>query len=355
MHLLDRYIAGTVVGGSLLALLVLVSLGAFFSFLGEVARIGSGDYGTLRAIEFVLLSMPLQAWEVFPVAALIGTLLALGNLAAGSELVAMRASGVSLLRIGRSAAIGAAGLAVVCLLLGDLIAPGAEQYAQSRRALAVHGELAIAEGQGVWARDGRTYVNVRQLSDARRVDGIWFYEFDENGRLERTAQAAAARFDADGWALEGVQETLIAADGTARTASYATQRWDTRLSPDLLNLFVVDPGSLSVFGLRDYVAYLQENELDASRYQHAFWSKLVAPVSVVVMVLLALPFVAGQARSTTASQRLLVGLLIGVAFFLVNRVLGFSGEVFRLDPVVVAWLPTAVLASAAVLALARMR
>lgn len=355
MKLLDRYIAGSVVGGSLLALLVLVSLGAFFTFLGEVARIGSGDYGTLRAIEFVLLSMPLQAWEVFPVAALIGTLLSLGNLAAGSELVAMRAAGMSLLRVGRSAAVGAAGLAVVCLLLGDIIAPPAEQYAQSRRALAVHGELAIAEGQGVWARDGRTYVNVRQLSDARRVDGIWLYEFAEDGRLERTAQAVAARFDADGWALEGVQETRIAPDGSAQTASYPALRWDTRLSPDLLNLFVVDPGSLSAFGLRDYVAYLRENELDASRYQHAFWSKLVAPVSVVVMVLLALPFVAGQMRTSAAGQRLLVGLLIGVAFFLVNRVLGFSGEVFRLDPVVVAWLPTAVLAAAAVLALARMR
>jgi len=332
-----------------------VSLGAFFSFLGEVSRIGSGDYGTLRALEFVLLSMPLQAWEVFPVAALIGTLLALGNLAAGSELVAMRASGMSLLRIGRSAAIGAAAMAVICLLLGDLIAPPAEQYAQSRRSLAVNCELASAEGQGVWARDGRTYVNVRQLSDARTVDGIWFYEFDEDGQLRRTAQAAAARFDADGWSLEGVQETHILDDGQARTAYHSTLRWNTRLSPDVLNLFVVDPGSLSVFGLRDYVDYLQENELDASRYQHAFWSKLVAPGSVIGMVLLALPFVAGHARSTTASQRLLVGLLIGVAFFLVNRVLGFSGEVFRLDPVVVAWLPTAVLASAAVLALARMR
>lgn len=355
MTILDRYLAATVIGGTVLALLVLVALGAFFTFLGEVGRIGSGDYGTAQAIEFVLLSMPLQAWEVFPVAALIGTLLALGNLAAGSELVAMRASGISLLRIARSAALGAALLAVVCLLLGDVIAPPAEQYAQSRRALAVHGELAITGEQGVWARDGQTYLNVRQLSDERRVDGIFFFEFDDDGRLVRQAQATAARFDAGGWALEGVEETLIDAGGRASTGFHSELRWDTQLSPDLLNLFVVDPGSLSMFGLHDYVGYLKRNELDPRRYQHAFWAKLVAPISVVVMVLLALPFVTGSQRSASAGQRLLVGLLIGVAFFMVNRVLGFSGEVFQLNPVFVAWLPTALLAGAALFALSRMR
>lgn len=355
MSILERYLAMAVIGGTLLVLLVLVSLGAFFNFLGEVTRIGSGEYGMLQAVEYVLLSTPLQAWEMFPVAALIGTLMALGSLASGSELIAMRASGISLLQIARASAFGAVLLAVTCLLLGDVIAPPAEQYAQSRRALAQHGEFSIAGGQGVWARDGTTFVNVRQLSDERRIDGIYFFEFDNDGRLARSAQARAARFDSEGWALEGLEETLIDGQGRARIGSFPAYRWNTQLSPDLLNLFVIDPGSLSVLGLREYVSYLSSNGLDARRYQYAFWSKLVAPFSVIVMVVLALPFVSGSQRSSGAGKRLLIGMLIGLAFFMVNRVLGFSGEVFQLNPVIVAWLPTLVLGSAAVFALSRMR
>lgn len=355
MSILERYLAKTVIGGTLLVLLVLVALGVFFDFLGEVARVGEGAYGIREAMEYVLLSSPQMAWEMFPVAALIGTLMALGGIAAGSEIVAMRAAGISLLQIARATVVGALSLAVVCFALGDFIAPPAEQYAQARRALALYGELSQAGREGVWARDGDSYVNVRNLGDARRVDGIFIFEFGDGNRLERSTQATAARFGPDGWALENVEATTIAPDGTATTASHEMLAWETQLSPDLLNLFVVDPGSLSALGLREYVDYLVRNGLDARRYQHAFWAKLVAPVSVLVMVLLALPFVAGSQRTGSVGQRLMIGLLIGVGFFMINRVLGFSGEVFALDPVFVAWLPTAVLAAAALVTLARMR
>lgn len=356
MSILDRYLAKTVVGGTLLVLAILIALTTFFAFLGEVDRIGTGDYGLTDALEFTLLSIPQQAWEVFPVAALIGTLLGVGGLASGSELVAMRASGLSLLQLARSAVIGGVALAVVALLLGDIVAPPAEQYAQYRRAVAVYGELSVAGGQGVWARDGRTFVNVRQLSDQQqRIDGIFIFEFGDDGRLVRSVQASAARYGTDGWSLENVEETEVAADGTTSTARAAVRAWDTQLSPDLLHLFVVDPGALSALGLNRYVDYLKSNGLDATRYQHAFWSKLVAPVSVIVMVLLALPFTMGQDRGGGAGKRLLFGLLIGVAFFMANRVLSFSGAVFELNPVLLAWAPTAVLAAAAFWALSRNR
>lgn len=356
MTILERYLAKTVITGTLMVLMVLVALGAFFNLLGEMGRIGNADYGMVEALSYVLLSTPQLAWEMFPVSALIGSLLALGALATGSELIAMRAAGISLLKLARAAAAGAALLALVALLLGDFIAPPAEQYAQSQRALALHGELSIAGRQGVWARDGNAFVNVRQLSSEQRIDGIFIFEFSEDGQLTRATQAAAARFQPPGsWALESVEETEFLRDGRTRTASWPTRDWDTQLSPDLLNLFVVDPGSLSAVGLSRYVQYLQRSGLDARRYQHAFWSKLVAPFSVIVMVVLAVPFVSGSQRSGGTGQRLLIGMLIGVGFYMVNRVLGFSGEVFNLNAVFVAWLPTLALGAAALFALARMR
>lgn len=352
--ILDRYIIRTVVAGTLVVLLILVGLGTFFDFLGEVDRIGTGEYGAMEAIQHVLSSMPLMAWEMFPIAALLGTLLALGGLAAHGELVAMRASGRSLVGIARAGVLGGALLAVLSVLLGDVIAPPAEQYAQAQRALAQHERLTIAGGQGVWARDGRQYVNVRQLSDGRRIDGIFIYEFGPDDRLERSVQAAAARYEAGEWLLESVEETHFTQAGT-RVTRHAEWPWNTQLSPDLLSLFVVDPDSLDIAGLWHYIDYLERNGLDARRYQFAFWSKIVTPVSIMVMILLALPFVAGPQRSAGTGTRLLIGMLIGTGFFMVNQVLGFSGEVFELNPMFVAWLPTVVLAMAAGFALTRIR
>ena len=81
MRILDTYIAKTIIGGTLMVLLVLGALLAFVDFIAELDDVGKGQYGMLQAASFVLLSLPKRLYELFPTAVLIGSLLSLGTLA----------------------------------------------------------------------------------------------------------------------------------------------------------------------------------------------------------------------------------------------------------------------------------
>jgi lipopolysaccharide export system permease protein len=148
-------------------------------------------------------------------------------------------------------------------------------------------------------------------------------------------------------------ETLWLGDDRLDSGREREMNWETGIDPQLLAVVGVKPDSLSATGLWSYIAYLEGNELDADRYRIAFWFKLVVPVAMVIMALLAVPFLFGQLRSTGAGQRLMIGLLVGIVFYLINITLANTGAMFGLPPAVVAWTPTTLLAIAAFWAVRR--
>jgi lipopolysaccharide export system permease protein len=104
-----------------------------------------------------------------------------------------------------------------------------------------------------------------------------------------------------------------------------------------------------------YITYLRTNGLDAHRYLVAYWSRLANVASVVAMTVLALPFVFGGLRSAGAGARLVVGLVIGLTWYVAGEVLTSGGEVYRLDPLIIAWAPTALLVLVTAVVFARVR
>lgn len=350
--ILDRYLARQVIGPSLLVVLLLVALSAFLLLLGQLDNL-DGDYGLPQALQFVALSVPQQMYELFPMAVLLGALIGLGQLASSNELMVMRAAGISVLRLGRGAMLGAVVIAVLAFAIGEFVAPPAEQYAGAMKNYARLQRVSLLGTSGVWARDGERFVNVRQMLREDELRGVLVYTLDDDG-LQSVLQAREASATADGWQLRNISVTRFEESGvTTENISHAA--WDTLLNPSLLRLFVVEPDTLSMQGLSRYIDYLQRNGLDARRYQQAFWIKIVAPVSVLVMVLLAVPFVFGPMRSVGQGQRVIFGVLIGVGFYVFNLTLGQSGLVFGLNPFVSAWLPTALFALGSVIALMRVR
>ncbi len=354
MTILDRYIATYVIGGALLVLLVLSSLGGFITFVGQLHNVGTGQFALIDAFKFAVLTVPQQAYDMFPVAVLLGSLLGLGGLAANNELVVVRASGVSMFRIGIAVLIGGLFLATTCGVLGEFLAPPAKRYAESQRTLKLYDRLSLLGREGIWARDGDLFVNVGQIVAQGKIRGIYIFKYDAAGKLVSMSRAAGATFEQGRWHLLDVRRTQLTDDGAEVTRVQKTD-WSTLINPDLLKLFVVDPGDLSSRGLLEYIRYLHGNGLDATKYEVAFWAKLVAPISVLVMVILALPFVFGPLRSVGAGQRLFVGMLGGIGFYLLNSTIIHSGEVFHLDPVVTASAPTLVLALVSGFAVARIR
>lgn len=337
--ILDRYLARQVIAGSMLVALLLAALSSFLMLVGQFDDF-YGSYGMWEAVQYTLLSLPQQVYELLPMSVLLGSLLGLGNLASGNELMVMRAAGISTVRLGRSCLLGGLVMALVCVALGEFVAPHAARQANELKNSARMNRVSFLARGGIWARDGEVVFNVQQMISSERLLGVSLYVMGEGEKVDRVLVAKEALAEPEGgWSLKNVRETQFAGQGID-TAHHKSLPWTSLLDTSLLQLFVVDPDVLSLRGLDEYMNFLKRNELDVKRYEQAFWQKVVMPFSIIVMVVLALPFVFGPLRSVGTGQRVLFGVLIGVGFYLVNLTLGHSGLVFGLPPIFSAWTPT---------------
>jgi len=339
MTILSRYIGRTVILASVLVMAVMLSVYTFLSFVDELRDVGKGNYDLHAATEFVLLTLPGRIYDLFPACALLGTLLGLGWLASTSELIAMRAAGLSIASITTSVMRVGVALMLALILFGELVAPVTEQYAQAQRSIAISGHIALMSRLGFWVRDKLTFINIRQILPGVRLGDIYIYEFNDQRRLVGTAHAAEASYIGKRWLLKDIALDRIEDDGVI-TTRIPQAAWETLLSPDLINVVVVDPQKLSAIGLYRYINYLRDNHQDASRYQLALWIRIMAPISTGVMVFLAVPFVFGSLRTMGAGQRTVIGAMVGLAFFLLNRTLSYLGLAYDLNPFFSAAFPT---------------
>ncbi|MEM7083633.1 MAG: LPS export ABC transporter permease LptG [Pseudomonadota bacterium] len=355
MTLIDRHLFVAIIQTTMLILGVLLALSTFVGFAGQVDNVGTGSYSLPDALTYVALTIPQQAYELLPVAALMGALLGLGALASNSELIVIRAAGVSVWRLAWSVVGAGVALALLALILGELIGPPAEQYAKTQRAQKLHKQLSFAGGQSGWIKDGNVIVNIGELLEGGRAGAIGIYQFDPEGRLMGIAAASSANVTDDAtWHLENYRETRFTQDGVF-ARKQRMERRDSTLSPELLKLSVVDPDQFSAHRLNQYVNHLRANNLDSDRYEIAFWSRIANVVSVILMCLLAVPFVFGSLRSVGAGTRGIVGILFGIAYYLASKLLANSGTVYGLDPALTAWLPTIALTVVTLILLQRVR
>jgi len=353
--ILSRYIVRAVLGHTLLVLAVLLVLSGLYLFVSQQDHIGEGTFGVDDAFVFSLLNLPQYAFDLLPIASLIGALLALGNLARSLELVVIRAAGVSTMRIGMWVATAGLVLMVMTVVLGEIVAPPLEQYARQLKMFERFRDFSMIGNRSAWAKDGDTIISVRQQSADNRYGGVYVFKFDERRRLESVGRASNASITDDSrWQLENFRESIIQGDRVA-TRQEATAYLETNLSPEFLGLAVLDPESLPVRGLFGYIRHLRANGLDARSYETAFWARIARTVAVAVIVVLAVPFAFGPMRSTGTGARTVVGIMIGVVFFLLARMLESGGAVFNLSPFFIGWAPTLLLALVTMVAIARVR
>ncbi|MEA3277839.1 MAG: LPS export ABC transporter permease LptG [Pseudomonadota bacterium] len=338
MKILDRYLAGAVIGGTILTLAVLLPLLGFFILADEIDKVGENNYQFADAMIFVALSLPRYTFQIFPIATLIGALVGLGALASRSELVAMRAAGVSISRIVYAALKGGALLAVVAVLVGEGVAPVAEQKALQWRSEAQSGQVTLTTPYGFWARDGSAYINIREILPGANLRDIYIYEFDGEQRLTLATHAKDARYVQGSWLLEGISRSRVSDDGVEVTR-VAQAGWDSLLSPGLLDLVILEPHVLSVWGLFRYVRFMAENGQDAGPYEVALWSKVVHPFLILAMIFMAIPILFGSARSTGIGPRIFLGILVGIGFYLVSRTFSYLALLFDLSPLLAAITP----------------
>ena len=338
MKIIDRYIGAAVFRNTALVLMVLIALDGLFRLVRELNSVGKGNYDQIEMLTYLLLTTPSHIVEFFPVAALLGAITGLGALANQSELVVMRAAGVSLLRISASVLKSGFILILAIMLLSEFVVPPAEQFAESRRSQMLAKQTALKTINGFWSRDSRSFLNIRGISPGGDISDIYIYEFDDDHQLRTTTHAEKAIYDKGQWILNGLSQSEITVTGI-KTRSFERAQWDSLLSPALISLIVVNPLQLSIRDLYGYYRYLKDNGQDADRYELAFWSRLVLPISIAVMMLLAVPFIFGPLRSVSIGQRIFVGFLVGLGFFLFNQGFNHIGIIYNIPPLLSASLP----------------
>jgi lipopolysaccharide export system permease protein len=355
MRVLDRYIVWTVVGASAMVMAVLLTLLALFLFIGEQSDVGTGNYGSPQALHFVLLNLPTQLFQFLPIAALLGALLGMGTLAKGSELTVMRASGVSIGRIGVSVGIAGILLTVVAFLVGEFLAPPLAQMARANKAIARYTSINFARSGGAWVRDGDLILRADRQAGGSAFRGILVFDLTDKNRLAAVGRAASATERADGtWELGEFAQTRFGERGVAMVKA-PSRPLNTRVSAAFLGLAASSPQELSLRELGDAISYLKFSGQNSRQYRFAFWSIVARMVAIPLAVLLALPFLFGSLRTSGSGARATFGLILGMGYFILQRMVASGTIAFGLDPLLLAWIPTVVLALAVTVLMARLR
>jgi lipopolysaccharide export system permease protein len=339
MKLLARYLAGQVLVASGFVLLALLVLFAFFDVIQELGSLGRNHYGLGQAAVVVLLNVPGHLYEILPVAALIGTLFALSRLVGNSEYAVMRVSGLSNWRVAGYFSVIGVLLSLLVLLLGEYVAPWSEQAAQRYKLSATRSVVAQQFRSGLWVKDSRAFINVREVMPDNTLRDIEIYGFEADGRLGwiRAAEQASWR-GGQTWDLQQVVETRFDADGIHAIRS-ARQDWQSVLTPDILSVLLVAPEKMSARTLWRYVAHLKENNQKAARYELALWSKFLSPFVIPIMMLIAMPFAIQGPRAGSTSSKVFYGILVGLGFHLLSRLFGHLGLLNDWPVFVVSSLP----------------
>lgn len=340
MKQLDRYIAGHVLVFSGIVALALIALQSFISLVTEAEDLGE-HFGFAELALVVVFQTPNILLLLMPLVALLGTLLGLGALAQQSELTAMRAAGISLTRIGVATLTGGIALAALAFLLTDVAAPAGERAAERIKSQARYGTDPGALVQPVWLRSDTQIFYVRRLVSPQHVEAVTVYSLDEDMAVSSIAEVAEARHDNGAWHARGITQTAFSDDGVQSQQIDAVE-WQQGPTPDVLELIMLEADALSIRGVSRLVQYLEANGLDARSERLSLWRKIVAPLTVLVMMLLAVPFVLGSQRDTGTGQRLLIGILFGVGFWVLNEVVANSAIIYDWPAAPAAFAPSVV-------------
>ncbi|MCK4605007.1 MAG: LPS export ABC transporter permease LptG [Deltaproteobacteria bacterium] len=354
MKILDRYIGVSVVLGCLLVMIILVALFCFLELVGQLDDIGTGRYQMQDAFAFVALTLPMHVLELMPVSALLGSIVALGPLASHSELSAMQTCGVSVQRIWCSVLGTSILLMLVVAVLAEFIAPPMAQYAWMQRLLALSRPGTMPTEHGFWASDGLRFIHVHDILQGEGPIDIDIYEFDAQGRMKIFMHARKAEIRGNKqWLLKDVDQKIIK-EVDITTQQFDGLTWNSFLTSKQVSVLALPPDTLSPSDLYQYVRTLREKGVNAEHYALALWQKLSIPFSTGAMILLSLPFVFGSPRSVSTENRIMLGSIIGIAFYFGVQILGYLGLIFSLSPALTTMTPIAIIVYVALRQLRRL-
>lgn len=339
--ILDRYIGKTILNMIAITLFLLISLSGIIRFIDQLRRV-KVDYDAMAAALFSVLMIPKDLEVFFPIAALIGSLIGLGLLASKSELVVMETAGFSRLHIVKAVMKTAIPLVLIVMAIGEWVAPVSEQTARNMRSEKTYGGSLIATQDSIWAKDGNDYVHIGKVGSDNTISNIDIFSVTDQGELSVITHAAYATYQNNAWQLVQVDKNDLTDPNKVRGTNLLSIQWTSSITPDKLNIVAQNPESLSASGLYQYAQYLKSSGQDSTNYQLLFWKKLLKPLSVAVMMLLALSFIFGPLRSVPMGVRVITGVAVGFIFYIADSLFSQVSIVAGLPPLLGALLTSLV-------------
>jgi lipopolysaccharide export system permease protein len=338
---LERYFARQIYGAVAFVLVGFLALFGFFDLIHELGDLGKGDYQLRQVFAYVLLSAPAHAYELFPIVVLIGTLYVLANFASNSEFTVMRGSGLSQALAGLTLVKVGLAFVVATFVIGEWVAPYTEEAGQKLRIRAMSALIGEDLSSGLWFKDERSFINVREARQAHSLEGVRIYEFDTGYRLSVVTGAQRAEYRGGGvWMLSDAAQTRFTAEGP-RTARLAQLEWRSAVTPDMLDALIVKPERMSAWALYKYTQHLAGNRQKTERYEIAMWKKLLYPLATLVMMALALPFAYMHARAGMVGVKVFLGIMLGIFFHMLNSLFSHIGLLQNWPPIAAATVPSA--------------
>jgi len=342
MKILHRYIAKTVIQATALVVLVMIGLIFMINFLNELRDINV-DYTFMPAFLHSLLGLPRALYQFFPMLVLLGGALGLGLLASEQELMVMRASGFSITSIVFAVIAAALFLVVIATLIGEGVGPRANFVAESIKKSALNGGQAIATVEGVWMHQGNNFIHVDRVMGSHHLEGVTRYEFDDHHQLLAAYFAKSLDRVGHQWQLHDLVKTTFSPTHTAN-AYFPVTTWNLTLNPRLLNVGLIEPAEMSLRTLFYYSQQLIKNGLQADHFLLEFWKRVIQPLTTIIMILLAIPFVFRSPRSATMGWRILFSVSLGFSLYVLSAFSGQLSLVFQFSPFLAALFPPLVFA-----------
>jgi len=354
LKIIDRYLWIATLQGLLIAWCSLVLLDVFFAFINEAEKTNA-LYTTLQATIYLIYTLPARFYEFFPNAALIGTLLGLGNLAANSEFIAMRAAGLSISRIIFSIIKLGLLLAAFIFILGEWVVPNTDLHARNFKAQLKNKNIVLVGGAGLWVKEKNSIINIGSVISKEEISDVSIYSFkNDHSGLESLIEIKNATASEEGWNFNQINTTIFEENRVQKNLEKTALNTDF-IDPNLLETATVDPEQLSGSALTKIIEYQKENDIKTDKYELIYWKRFSVPLSAIVMLILAMPFLFGSNRGGGAGQRVFIGIVVGIVFYLANRSVNELGIVYGFSPALSAFIPSILFFVLGLLALRRIR
>jgi len=356
MKILDRYITKTLQKYSLSAMVVLVGVFAFFKFLDEVNDIGRASYTLLDAVIYIGLLLPKITYEVSSVIILLGAVLGLGHLAANSELIVMRSSGISIIKITKVTLRVSISFVILAIILGEFIAPKTTNQAQMYRAKALGETIVTSSQQGFWIRDKGNFIHVERNLDGKVFNNVTLIKKKSANLLDSVIYSDKAIFDKGILALQKNNYYQVDNSGKftkIKQESRKKYQSEVNFNQDLIDSLKKDPKELSTVQLFKHMGFLSQNGLSTGDYETEFYKRTMKPITLVAMVLLVIPFIFGSLRDASLGKRIFLGVVVALVFHQFSKLGVWIPKMFNLDYFLSASLPTLIVLTFALFMLYR--